>query len=266
MAIEMPTGDARTGADRAEGAWPRVIALQGCSNLRDLGGYRTADGRRLRMGRVFRGASLANLTDADLVRFAALGIRTVCDLRGAQESGRAPSRLPDADAPEVVRLPIEPRIGASLRDLLARNATAGEDMFAVLQTAYAAYASEHLPRYRAIFALMLEARRLPLLFHCSAGKDRTGFGAALLLTALGVPQETVIADYLATNRIWRREHALPPDTPPALRDTLLTAHRPLLEGALTQALDRYGSLERLMADGLGLDAAGLRLLRDTLLE
>lgn len=140
--------DADRAQDQGDAVLPRVIALQGCSNLRDLGGYRAADGRRLRMGRVFRGASLANLTDADLVRFAALGIRTVCDLRGVNERARAPSRLPDGDAPEVVALPIEPRVGASLRDLLARNATKGEDMYAVLQTAYSAYAGEHLPRYR----------------------------------------------------------------------------------------------------------------------
>jgi len=252
--------------DQREAGLPRVIELQGCSNLRDLGGYRAADGRCLRMGRVFRGASLANLTDTDLVRFAALGIRTVCDLRGVNERGRAPSRLPHINTPEIVALPIEPRVGASLRDLLARNATKGEDMYAVLQTAYSAYAVEHLPRYRRLFELLLEGGRLPLLFHCSAGKDRTGFGAALLLTALGVPRETVMADYLATNRIWRREHALPPDTPAALRDTLLTAHPGLLEQALTQAVDRYGSRERLMAEGLGVDAAALWRLRDTLLD
>lgn len=105
-----------------------------------------------------------------------------------------------------------------------------------------------------------------MLFHCSAGKDRTGFGAALLLTALGVPRDTVRADYLATNQIWRREHALPPDTPAALRDTLLTAHQGLLEHALTQAVDRYGSVERLIAEGLGLDAAGLGRLRTLLLK
>ncbi len=262
----MGTDDAAMSADQQSAVLPKVIALQGCSNLRDLGGYRAADGRRLRMGRVFRGASLANLTEAGLVEFAALGIRTICDLRGTQECGRAPSRLPDRDAPEVVALPIEPRVGASLRDLLARNATRGEDMYAVLQTAYSAYAGEHLPRYRRLFELMLEDGRLPLLFHCSAGKDRTGFGAALLLTALDVPRETVIADYLATNRIWTREHALPPDTPPALRDVLLTAHQGLLEHALTQAVDRYGSVERLMAEGLGLDAAKLRRLRGVLLE
>ena len=244
---------------------PRVIALEGCSNLRDLGGYRTADGQRVRMGQVYRSGSLANLTDADMTRFGALGIRTVCDLRGVQESERAPSRLPGADTPEVVPLPIEPRVGASLRALLRREEATGEDTYALLQAAYSAYAGEHLPRYRAMFALLLE-KRLPLLFHCSAGKDRTGFGAALLLTALGVPRETVLADYLATNRIWRREHALPPDTPDVVRDTLLAAHRPLLEGALDHAIRDYGSSERLLEDGLGLDPARLRALRGTILE
>ena len=244
---------------------PRVIALEGCSNLRDLGGYSTADGRRVRMSRVFRSASLANLTDADLARFGALGIRTICDLRGIRESERAPSRLPGADTPNVMPLPIEPRVGASLRDLLRREEATGEDTYALLQAAYAAYAGEHLLRYRALFALLLE-ERLPLLFHCSAGKDRTGFGAALLLTALGVPRQTVVADYLATNRIWRREHALPPDAPDAVRDTLLTAHRPLLEGALDQMVKGYGSVKRLLEDGLGLDPARLRALRGMLLE
>ncbi len=244
---------------------PRVIALEGCSNLRDLGGYRTADGRRVRMGRVFRSGSLANMTDADLARFGALGIRTVCDLRGVGESARAPSRLPGADAPEVVPLPIEPRVGASLRDLLRREEATGEDTYALLQAAYAAYAGEHLHRYRALFVRLLDGP-LPLLFHCSAGKDRTGFGAALLLTALGVPRETVMADYLATNRIWRREHALPPETPDAVRDTLLAAHRPLLDGALDQAIKGYGSVDRLLEAGLGLDAARLQALRGAMLE
>lgn len=250
----------------SEAGLPRVVPLQGCSNLRDLGGYRAADGRRVRMGRVFRSASLAHLTEADLARFGTLGIRTICDLRGARESGRAPSRLPGESAPEVVPLPIEPLVGASLRDLLRREEATGEDTYALLQAAYAAYAGEHLPRYRQLFALLGEDGRLPLLFHCSAGKDRTGFGAALLLTALGVPRETVMADYLATNRIWKREHALPPETPDAVRDTLLTAHRPLLEGALDQAVESFGSLDRLLEDGLGLHPARLRALRGALLE
>lgn len=258
----MATGQGGPGSEDL----PRVVPLQGCSNLRDLGGYRAADGRRVRRGQVFRSASLAHLTEADLALFGTLGIRTVCDLRGVRESGLAPTRLPGTDAPDVLTLPIEPRVGASLRDLLRREEATGEDTYALLQATYLTYAGEHLPRYRALFALLLEDGRWPLLFHCSAGKDRTGFGAALLLTALGVPRETVIADYLATNRIWRREHSLPPDTPAAVRDTLLAAHRPLLESALASAVERYGSLELLQEEGLGLGADRLRALRDALLE
>lgn len=246
---------------------PRVVVLEGCSNLRDLGGYRTADGRTVRFGRVFRSASLAALTERDLAAFAATGIRTVCDLRGEHETTRAPSRLPEgAAAPEVVRLPIEPRVGASLRDLLAREEATGEDVHDLLRTAYAAYATDHLPRYRALFDLVLREERLPLLFHCSAGKDRTGFGAALVLTALGVPRETVIADYLATNRIWKRERALPPDTPDDIREALLGAHRPLIESALGRAAADHGGLDALLENGLGLDPARLGRLRESLLE
>jgi protein-tyrosine phosphatase len=165
-----------------------------------------------------------------------------------------------------VRLPIEPRVGASLRDLLAREEATGQDVHDLLRIAYAAYATDHLPRYRALFDLMSQEGRLPLLFHCSAGKDRTGFGAALLLTALGVPRETVVADYLATNRIWRRERALPPNTPADVRETLLSAHRPLIEMALDLAIERQGGLEALLEHGLGLDAARLARLRAALLE
>ena len=253
-------------SDDEQPALPRVVALQGCSNLRDLGGYRVADGRTVRFGLVFRSASLAALTEADLRAFGGIGVRTVCDLRGEREAARAPSRLPADGATKVVRLPIEPRVGASLRDLLAREEATGEDVRDLLRTAYTAYATDHLPRYRALFDLLLRDERLPLLFHCSAGKDRTGFGAALLLTALGVPRETVAADYLATNRIWKREHALPPNTPADVRDMLLAAHRPLLEDALDLAVSSQGGLDALLEKGLGLAPPRLARLRERLLE
>ena len=244
---------------------PRAVALQGASNLRDLGGYATADGRRrVRFGQVFRSASLAGLTDADLDTLAALGLRTVCDLRGARERERAPSRLPPAI--EVVPLAIEPTVGASLRDILARGEATGEGVHTLLRRAYEAYATTHLPRYRALLDLLLDERHLPLLFHCSAGKDRTGFGAALLLTALGVPRETAVEDYLATNRLWRRDYALRPDVPAPVAEILLAAHRPLIEHALDRATADPATSDAFLADALAFDAPRLAKLRDTLLE
>ncbi len=248
----------------ATAALPRDVPLEGASNLRDLGGWQTADGRRVRQGVVFRSATLARLTPGDQEKVAALRLRTVCDLRGHHESAAAPSLLPPGV--ERVPLPVEPSVGASLRDLMQREQSTGEDVVALLRRAYLEYATVWLGAYRRLFELLLEPERHALLFHCSAGKDRTGLGAALILTALGASRETVLADYTATDRLWRRDYALPPGTPRPLGDALLGAHPELLEAALEAAIAPYGTLPLLLEQGLGLDAARLARLRDLLLE
>ena len=243
---------------------PRAVPLQGASNLRDLGGWPVADGRRVRAGMIYRSATLAHLTEADVAAVQALNIRTVCDLRGVEEAERRPSRLPHGA--ERVHLPIEPTVGASLRDLLEREEATGEDVVDLLRRAYLDYGTRFLGAYRAMFALLLEPGRHALLIHCSAGKDRTGLGAALVLTALGASRETVMADYLATDRLWRRDYAMPPETPRALADALLATHPALLEAALDAAIAPFGDMPGLLEHGLGLDAPRLERLRGLLLE
>ncbi len=246
---------------------PHHVALENASNLRDLGGYRTADGRLVRRGLVYRAPALVGLSEADEAAIAALGIKTTCDLRGVNESTHNPVELPGATR---IGLPIEPTVGAELKDILRTGMTEGHfspaDMMALLHQAYDAYAVQNFHQYRRLFALMLDAPNLPLLLHCSAGKDRTGFGSALLLTALGVPHETVLHDYLATNRLWRREIARFFDLPEAVRATLLSAHEELLVTAFAAAERDYGSIERYLTDAIGLDTAGRDALRAALLE
>ncbi|MBX9698569.1 MAG: tyrosine-protein phosphatase, partial [Acetobacteraceae bacterium] len=113
---------------------PHAVSLEGASNLRDLGGWPAADGRRVRRGMIFRSATLAHLTEGDVAAVQALGIRTVCDLRGEEEAARRPSRLPHGA--ERMHLPIEPTVGASLRDLLEREEATGEDVVDLLRRAY----------------------------------------------------------------------------------------------------------------------------------
>lgn len=168
--------------------------------MRDLGGW-PADGGRVRFGCVFRGAALSALTEADEAVLSGLRVRTVCDLRGVAESAAAPTRLVGA---MIHSLPIEPLVAASLRDIAATHGARGEDVPVLMRRAYVAYALEWGHRYRAMFDLLVDGPGAFLL-HCSAGKDRTGFGAALILTALGVPREAVMEDYLASNRLWRRD-------------------------------------------------------------
>ena len=241
---------------------PFTIPLDGASNLRDLGGYRTADGRVVRRGLVFRSAALAAVTDADLDTIAALGLRTICDFRGVEESGRAPTRVRGVT---IVPLPIEPTVGAGLRDILATQHATGEALYAVLQRAYAAYALSSSAQYGRMLGLVLEGGT-PLLFHCSAGKDRTGFGAAVLLTALGVPWDTVVADFDATNRLWRRDTVHSSDLPPATRESLLQADPALLTAAFDAARHRFGSIDGYLEDALGFGPPQRARLRELLLE
>lgn len=244
---------------------PHVLLLEGASNVRDLGGYRSADGRRVIFGRVFRAASLARLTLADQRHVAALGLRTICDFRGRRERAHAPSALRGLPGVTVHSLPIEPRVGASLADIVATGQATGEDVLALLRRAYLAYVNDHTASYRGMFQLLLRPDFTPLLFHCSAGKDRTGFAAALILTALGVGWEDVLADYLATNRLWHAESEMARGLPPELAAPLMRVHAELLEAAFAEIEGRYGSTEHYFEAMLGLDQASRERLRMRLL-
>jgi protein-tyrosine phosphatase len=210
---------------------------------------------------------LLALTPEDEAAIAALGLRTICDFRGERESAANPVTIAGASA---VKLPIEPSVGASLKDILRTGIASGhvspDEMLELLREAYQAYALQSFARYRAMFELLADDANLPLLFHCSAGKDRTGFGAALLLTALGVSWDHVLHDYLATNRLWRREVARNFDLPPPVKDTLLTAHAALLTAAFDAVRGAYGSIDAYLDRAIGIDEAARIVLADRLLE
>ncbi len=252
-------------ADGAE-LLPRSITLQGASNVRDIGGWPTGDGRSVRFGLVFRSASLGKLTTKDVAALAATGLRTVCDLRGEAERRRAPSRLDTIPGLTAHALSIDPSLGASLREILSARIATGEDVMSLMRRAYIAYAMDWSHCYRAMFALLLEPARRPLLFHCTAGKDRTGFGAAVLLTTLGVPWEAVREDYMATNRLWRGDTEFAALMPAHVSTTLLRVHPELLDVAFDAIRAAYGTVDTYLETRLGLDATGRESLRAALLE
>lgn len=221
----------------------------------------------VRTGLVFRAPALSRLSAQDEATIAALGLRTVCDLRGEREAAANPVHLAGATR---MALPIEPSVGAGLRDILRTGLASGhmgpQDMLELLREAYRAYALLSFDRYRAIFAALLDEEGAPLLLHCSAGKDRTGFGSALILTALGVEWSHVMEDYLATNTLWRREIASNFELPPDVKNVLLSAHETLLESAFEAVRSEYGSVDAYLERAIALAPADRSRLRERLTQ
>ncbi|MCY3640835.1 MAG: tyrosine-protein phosphatase [Gammaproteobacteria bacterium] len=187
------SGDAVWGA-------VRLLPLEGGRNFRDLGGYATEDGHSVRWGRVFRSGVMTNLTEGDYAYLASLGIATICDYRSEEERHEEPTRWA-AGQVDYVTFPDPATPAGSLFLGVLRDPDVTPERVADAMTAsYAQLAQDHARAFGTMFD-RLAAGEIPLAFNCSAGKDRAGISAALLLTALGVPRATVVADYALSEQL-----------------------------------------------------------------
>ena len=184
----------------------RHLPLEGTPNFRDLGGYETADGKFVRWGLLYRSGVLSHLTEKDFAYLTPLGVKVVCDFRTAQENAKEPEIWVPGSNLEHVSLPIgsgsksgaHKDTASSLDEFLKTNPST-EGLKAWMTKIYGGFAFTNAPEYSKVFA-ELKQDRLPLLYHCAAGKDRTGVFSALLLLTLGVPEQTVLADYELTDK------------------------------------------------------------------
>ncbi|MFD4317510.1 tyrosine-protein phosphatase [Streptomyces sp. NPDC058548] len=259
----------------------RQIPLQGAVNVRDLGGYPTYDGSRVRYGLAYRGDHLAKLTDADVTTLAGLGLGTVVDLRIPLEVGYdGADRLPAGAVPVPRPVTDNGLFGQLLTAIGSRDPVRQEEMLggdraaAFMREVYRTFVTD--PANRAAFAATLrdlaDRRRGPLLLHCTSGKDRTGWTGWLLLTLLGVPDSLARADYLASNtfratydarvREGLKQAGLMQN--PALIIPLQEVRAEYLDTALEQLRSSYGSVFRYVSDGLGLEFRELLALRERL--
>ena len=244
---------------------PHVVPLKGGSNFRDLGGYRTADGRTVRRHAVFRSAHLGALTDEDRAALGKLGVRTIVDLRGVSEAAETP-HLIDGVSCRVVGAHIEPQLGDKIRDAVAGGTATPHLMMQFLSDHYRDYPRRCAPGFRTLFTTLSDGTHRPLVFHCTAGKDRTGFASALLLSLLGVHWDDVMADYLRTNDLWIGHIGRYPELDIDTRAAIIEARRPYLEAAFAVVRDDFGSSEAFAEKALGLDAKARERLRADLLE
>ena len=240
--------------------------LEGATNFRDLGGYQTGDGRRLKWGRLFRSNGLFALTDKDLDYLSRLNIRLVCDFRAAEEQATAPSRLPEEDPPEVLYLSVRPVAGDGLRELALSAGTEVADIVAAYRAVYRAYARDHREQFRTFLARLVDGASYPAVFHCMAGKDRTGFAAAMILAALGVPTQTIYEDYLLTNAHWKLRARLPASLSEEAQSAFAAARREYLDAAFEEITESHGSVDAYVEDALGVNEDARERLRAHLLE
>ncbi len=230
----------------------RHLNLAGASNFRDLGGYSTSDGRTVRWRQIFRSNHLGHLTEEDAAVLRELGVRSAFDFRGAEERNAALCGIPEIT---VHSLPVEPTVVASLRAIVATGTPLSIDhAVEVMRESYSGYVQHNTQHYRTLFAHLLEDRA-PLVIHCTAGKDRTGFACALILHTLGVPQDTISEDYLLTNQFYRRDPSHSTDLPDEIRQVLGSVQASFLSAAFEAIDANYGDLETYLRDGLGLGKA-----------
>lgn len=238
----------------------RVLPLEGGNNFRDLGGYVASDGRTVRWGKLFRSATMNGLTADDFRLLGKMGISTVCDFRDTGEREASPVAWPQGVQPRVLTrdyaLDLGPMMG-----VFAQPGVTGEQA----RQAMAGFGRDMPFMFKAQFSEMfreLVAGRAPLAFNCSAGKDRTGMAAVLVLSALGVPRETAIADYLLSNQYYKPRMPaagakLDPTTaflaklPPEVLGALMGVDRRYMEASLA-AIDEKGGMDRYLREDMGL--------------
>jgi len=246
----------------------RRLPLEGASNFRDLGGYKTEDGRSVRWRKVYRSGAMDRLSDADLALLHDLGLRTICDLRHPEEQAMHPTRL-SPEAPATIHsLPIRPHVPGNYRERIEANDPQAGDLARDYMTeSYRCYVRDHAKAYRGLMQQLANPANHPLVFHCAAGKDRTGFGAALILMTLGVPEETIFEDYLATNRYWTESGLrVQQDIPEAARKHLSAANDVYLRASIETLHEIHDSLDAYLNNALKLEAGTAERLRGLLLE
>jgi protein-tyrosine phosphatase len=240
----------------------RHLNLAGASNFRDLGGYPTGDGRSVRWRQLFRSNHLGHLTEQDVTVVRGLGVKSAFDFRGVEERVSAACVLEEI---AVHSLPIEPTVVAALRAKLQARALSSGDALEIMRESYRGYVRLNTHSFRELFNRLLDDTA-PLVIHCTAGKDRTGFACALVLHALGVPEKVISEDYLLTNSYYRRDPNSSPDLPADVRQAIGSVEASFLAAGFDAVNAQYGDLESYFRDGLGLGTSERATLKQRYLQ
>lgn len=252
---------------------PRIINLEGSVNFRDFGGYETVHGARIKEGVLFRSGTMTELSERGRRDFLSLGIGVICDLRRPYERTAEPTPFPAHD-PKQVHVPIDPDSAVLLREALELDPVDLDRRVQFMLEINRELARAHVNDYRRVFDAVIEADGRGFVIHCAAGKDRTGFGVALIQSALGVPRDAVMADYMLTNTAVDFEQFMLPRIRARITDreidveaarALAGVRAEYLHAALGAVDEAFGSMERYLESQLGVDSAKRTKLERALL-
>jgi len=241
----------------------RRLPFSGAKNFRDLGGYQTIDGRTIRWRILYRSDSLHKLTETDLKQLTSLSLDRIIDFRAEHELVQEPDRLPANTGIRVVPIPIldsSTEIWRDSREQFVKDNLRNVDPTKYMIQTNIELATRFTPQMQVFIHGLSAANGRPVLFHCAAGKDRTGFAAAILLRMLGVPQKVVMEDYLLSNQYYLSAYKWDLALLQLVKGKRFAA---VVKGFLEvrsaylatafEAIDyRFGSFEKYVRDGLGL--------------
>lgn len=254
----------------------RRIPLDSQPNFRDLGGYRSADGKTIRGGLLYRSGNLDELSDADRLTIRGLKIRTVIDFRSVSEA-QADEAFWSEQGTQYIHLPIDPGNLATLFWEAMRTGDSSKLPDDILSVNNRLVIQEACSQYGALFKQLSDPTNLPLLFNCTHGKDRTGIAAVLVLMALGVSNEASMSDYLLSNTFREAENQAQLDT---LREAVqdkpgidlkkleaaFTLHPHHFDVIFDSIQELHGGLENYLAKGLKLSEQEIAAIRSNLLS
>jgi protein-tyrosine phosphatase len=281
VALALAMGAVAAQAQQLRDAPGQSLGIASVANLRDVGGYATRDGLVVRTELLYRSNQLSHIAPDDLEKIAELGLRNVYDLRTAGERDALPDELPPGvngiwldvlgQGPHMAPA----QLGKLLENPQQANVALGDGKVeGMLAEAYRDFVSLPSAReaFRQMFSDIASQDNLPALFHCTTGKDRTGWAAAALLSLLGVPEDVVFEDFLRSNDFILPAYQQAIDAfvaaggDAAIPSAMLGVRPQYLEAAFDEMRTRYGTIEDYFSEALGIDAAGQEALRDLYLE
>jgi protein-tyrosine phosphatase len=251
----------------------RRIFLEGAANFRDLGGYETIDGHRVKWGRVYRTNNLSKLTDSDMALFKQMGIKLVCDFRVPGEKEKEPDRIPDDGSVKYLSLPI---VHGEIDTVAATQRIRNGDLDWLTDEFMIDGYKKNIDNFADIWGTVIyrlsEPENCPLAFHCNVGKDRAGTCAAIILLMLGVPEETIRYDYGLSNIFladWVeaiKEAIRDKGTDPERLLPFMVASPKYIDALLEHIREKYGNVENYITTRAGVTRDTISIIKEKLLE